>query len=88
VLYVAYALGDKSDITDASIFPSSGGGEAPSLTIQALALRTADASQRCGCDVTAKSLTVWNDFVRFRRTMVFIVATRVRRSARCMGECP
>jgi choline dehydrogenase-like flavoprotein len=27
-------------ITDASIFPSSGGGEAPSLTIQALALRT------------------------------------------------
>jgi len=28
-------------ITDASVFPSSGGGEAPSLTIQALALRTA-----------------------------------------------
>lgn len=27
-------------ITDASVFPSSGGGEAPSLTIQALALRT------------------------------------------------
>ncbi|OGV76612.1 MAG: hypothetical protein A3I83_02550 [Methylotenera sp. RIFCSPLOWO2_02_FULL_45_14] len=29
-------------ITDASIFPSTGGGEAPSLTIFALALRTAD----------------------------------------------
>jgi choline dehydrogenase-like flavoprotein len=29
-------------ITDASVFPSSGGGEAPSLTIQALALRTAE----------------------------------------------
>ncbi|KKB08612.1 GMC family oxidoreductase [Devosia chinhatensis] len=28
-------------IADASIFPSSGGGESPSLTIQALALRTA-----------------------------------------------
>jgi choline dehydrogenase-like flavoprotein len=28
-------------IADASVFPSSGGGEAPSLTIQALALRTA-----------------------------------------------
>jgi choline dehydrogenase-like flavoprotein len=28
-------------ITDASVFPSTGGGEAPSLTIQALALRTA-----------------------------------------------
>lgn len=28
-------------ITDASIFPSSGGGESPSLTIEALALRTA-----------------------------------------------
>jgi choline dehydrogenase-like flavoprotein len=28
-------------ITDASVFPSSGGGEAPALTIQALALRTA-----------------------------------------------
>jgi choline dehydrogenase-like flavoprotein len=28
-------------ITDASVFPSSGGGEAPSLTIQALALRMA-----------------------------------------------
>jgi choline dehydrogenase-like flavoprotein len=28
-------------ITDAGVFPSSGGGEAPSLTIQALALRTA-----------------------------------------------
>jgi choline dehydrogenase-like flavoprotein len=27
-------------ITDASVFPSSGGGEAPSLTIEALALRT------------------------------------------------
>jgi len=30
-------------ITDASVFPSSGGGEAPSLTIHALAVRTADA---------------------------------------------
>jgi choline dehydrogenase-like flavoprotein len=30
-------------ITDASTFPSSGGGEAPSLTIMALALRAADA---------------------------------------------
>jgi choline dehydrogenase-like flavoprotein len=29
-------------ITDASVFPSSGGGEAPALTIQALALRTAE----------------------------------------------
>lgn len=29
-------------ITDASVFPSTGGGEAPSLTIQALAIRTAD----------------------------------------------
>jgi choline dehydrogenase-like flavoprotein len=29
-------------ITDASVFPSSGGGEAPSLTIQALALRTVE----------------------------------------------
>jgi choline dehydrogenase-like flavoprotein len=29
-------------ITDASVFPSSGGGEAPSLTIHALSLRTAD----------------------------------------------
>jgi choline dehydrogenase-like flavoprotein len=28
-------------ITDASVFPSSGGGESPSLTIEALALRTA-----------------------------------------------
>lgn len=28
-------------IADASVFPSSGGGEAPSLTIQALAIRTA-----------------------------------------------
>lgn len=30
-------------IADASVFPSSGGGESPSLTIQALALRTANA---------------------------------------------
>jgi choline dehydrogenase-like flavoprotein len=30
-------------ITDASTFPSSGGGESPSLTIMALALRAADA---------------------------------------------
>jgi choline dehydrogenase-like flavoprotein len=29
-------------ITDASVFPSSGGGEAPALTIHALALRTAE----------------------------------------------
>jgi choline dehydrogenase-like flavoprotein len=29
-------------ITDGSVFPSGGGGEAPSLTIQALALRMAD----------------------------------------------
>ncbi|MEO6696668.1 MAG: GMC family oxidoreductase, partial [Gammaproteobacteria bacterium] len=28
-------------IVDASVFPSTGGGEAPSLTIEALALRTA-----------------------------------------------
>jgi choline dehydrogenase-like flavoprotein len=30
-------------VVDASVFPSSGGGEAPSLTIYALALRAADA---------------------------------------------
>ncbi len=30
-------------ITDASVFPSSGGGESPSLTIEALATRAADA---------------------------------------------
>lgn len=30
-------------VCDASVFPSSGGGEAPSLTIQALALRAVDA---------------------------------------------
>lgn len=29
-------------VADASLFPSSGGGESPGLTIQALALRTAD----------------------------------------------
>jgi choline dehydrogenase-like flavoprotein len=29
-------------VADASVFPSSGGGEAPSLTIEALAIRTAD----------------------------------------------
>ena len=34
-------------ITDASVFPSSGGGEAPSLTIKALALRT---TQKIGFD--------------------------------------
>jgi choline dehydrogenase-like flavoprotein len=33
-------------ITDASVFPSSGGGEAPSLTIQALALRTAERIEK------------------------------------------
>lgn len=30
-------------IADASVFPSTGGGESPSLTIEALAVRTADA---------------------------------------------
>jgi len=30
-------------ITDASVFPSSGGGESPSLSIQALAVRSADS---------------------------------------------
>ncbi|MGO9357379.1 MAG: GMC oxidoreductase [Xanthobacteraceae bacterium] len=35
-------------ITDASVFPSSGGGEAPSLTIHALALRTAERVGRGG----------------------------------------
>ena len=29
-------------IADASIFPSSGGGESPGLTVQALAIRSAD----------------------------------------------
>jgi len=33
-------------IMDASVFPSSGGGESPSLTIEALALRTADHINR------------------------------------------
>jgi len=33
---------DNAWICDASVFPSSGGGEAPSLTIQALALRAVD----------------------------------------------
>lgn len=33
-------------IADASVFPSSGGGEAPALTIQALALRTAERLPR------------------------------------------
>ncbi len=33
---------DNLYITDASVFPSSGGGESPSLTIQALAIRSAD----------------------------------------------
>ena len=37
-------------ITDASVFPSSGGGEAPSLTIQALALRTAERLVEHGGD--------------------------------------
>ena len=37
-------------ITDASVFPSSGGGEAPSLTIQALALRTAELLVQHGGD--------------------------------------
>jgi choline dehydrogenase-like flavoprotein len=32
--------------TDASVFPSSGGGESPSLTIQALAMRAADSILR------------------------------------------
>jgi choline dehydrogenase-like flavoprotein len=35
-------------ITDASVFPSSGGGEAPSLTIHALALRTAEKIAKDG----------------------------------------
>ncbi|MCS3904019.1 choline dehydrogenase-like flavoprotein [Methylohalomonas lacus] len=39
-------------IADASVFPSSGGGEAPSLTIQALALRTADNIVRQLADKT------------------------------------
>ncbi len=34
---------DNLWIADASVFPSTGGGESPSLTIQALALRTAEA---------------------------------------------
>jgi len=34
---------DNLYITDASVFPSTGGGEAPSLTIQALAVRAADS---------------------------------------------
>lgn len=34
---------DNLFIADASVFPSSGGGEAPSLTIHALAIRAADA---------------------------------------------
>lgn len=34
---------DNLSICDASIFPSSGGGESPSLTIAALAIRNADA---------------------------------------------
>jgi choline dehydrogenase-like flavoprotein len=29
-------------VSDASVFPSSGGGEAPSLTIEALGIRTAE----------------------------------------------
>ena len=29
-------------VVDASVFPSSGGGESPSLTIEALAIRAAD----------------------------------------------
>ncbi len=33
-------------VADASLFPSSGGGEAPSLTIEALALRSADRLAR------------------------------------------
>jgi choline dehydrogenase-like flavoprotein len=35
-------------IADASVFPSSGGGESPALTIQALALRTAERIGRDG----------------------------------------
>jgi choline dehydrogenase-like flavoprotein len=37
-------------VTDASVFPSSGGGEAPSLTIYALALRAAERLQRSEMD--------------------------------------
>ncbi len=40
-------------VTDASLFPSSGGGEAPSLTIAALALRAAD---RIAAGLAARSL--------------------------------
>jgi choline dehydrogenase-like flavoprotein len=35
-------------IADASVFPSSGGGEAPSLTIHALSLRTAEKIRKAG----------------------------------------
>ncbi|MEN8259969.1 MAG: GMC family oxidoreductase [Pseudomonadota bacterium] len=35
-------------IADTSVFPSSGGGEAPSLTVEALALRTVEAMQKGG----------------------------------------
>ena len=35
---------DNLYITDASVFPSSGGGESPSLTIQALAVRAVDSA--------------------------------------------
>ncbi|MEL6125321.1 MAG: GMC family oxidoreductase, partial [Pseudomonadota bacterium] len=34
---------DNLYIADASVFPSSGGGESPALTISALAMRTARA---------------------------------------------
>ncbi len=45
-------------ITDASIFPSSGGGESPSLTIEALAMRTGYfIAQRLGHKTTAATGT-------------------------------
>lgn len=39
-------------ITDASVFPSSGGGESPSLTIEALAIRTSEQI----CDAMVKKV--------------------------------
>ena len=33
-------------VTDASVFPSSGGGESPSLTVYALAIRSAERIRR------------------------------------------
>jgi choline dehydrogenase-like flavoprotein len=44
-------------ITDASIFPSSGGGESPSLTIYANSLRAAHYLKRYGFGGAARVLT-------------------------------